>query len=642
MRIESVRIENFRSFRDETVYFGDYTCFVGKNGAGKSTVLYALNVFFRQYKDSKTDLSKLEEDDFHHRNITDPIKITVTFTDLSKEAKAQLSDYVRQDKLIVSAVAVFDEKLRRAEVKQFGNRLGIDSFRRYFEADKDGERVGVLRQIFSDLREAYPEIRQASTKADMVAALHEYEDQHPDECILIPSEDQFYGATRGVNKLAPHIQWIFVPATKDASEEAEESRNSALGQLLTRTVRSRINFSEKVGELRSRLQAEYQAMLDEEQAVLDELSASLQERLRNWSHPRASAKVLWKQDPDKSIKVEEPWAYIKLGERGFIGDLARFGHGLQRSYLLTLLQELASLDTENQPTLVMGIEEPELYQHPPQARHLADVLHDLSLGGSQIIACSHSPLFIPGDNFEAVRVVREKGEPSSSTIAQVKYKDISEQLTNVGLKLVNEQGMLAKLYPTLNPVINEMFFCSRLILVEGIEDSAYISTGLMLCDLMEDFRKYGCHIVPVGGKSELAKPLAMALQIGLPVYVMFDCDTDKTRDFEINKHKQENAALQRLLSVTDVEEWPRNNIIGSNFTAWKHNLTKEFQSDFGNGWQGYRDEACLRYGNATNLKKNPLAIAYALECAWNDGNRSNLLTDLVNRIVTWARQAEST
>ena len=50
MKIESVRIKNFRGYSDETISFDNYTCLVGPNGAGKSTILSALNVFFRQYK----------------------------------------------------------------------------------------------------------------------------------------------------------------------------------------------------------------------------------------------------------------------------------------------------------------------------------------------------------------------------------------------------------------------------------------------------------------------------------------------------------------------------------------------------------------------------------------------------------------
>ncbi len=67
MKIESLRIENFRSFKDETILFDNFTCFVGANGSGKSTILNALNVFFRQYKDCKTDLSKLTIEDFHQK-----------------------------------------------------------------------------------------------------------------------------------------------------------------------------------------------------------------------------------------------------------------------------------------------------------------------------------------------------------------------------------------------------------------------------------------------------------------------------------------------------------------------------------------------------------------------------------------------
>jgi len=39
MKLESVRIQNFRSFKDETINFDNYNCFVGPNGAGKSTVM---------------------------------------------------------------------------------------------------------------------------------------------------------------------------------------------------------------------------------------------------------------------------------------------------------------------------------------------------------------------------------------------------------------------------------------------------------------------------------------------------------------------------------------------------------------------------------------------------------------------------
>lgn len=638
MKIESIRIENFRSYKDETIILDDYSCFVGPNGAGKSTVFYALNIFFRQYKDSKTDLSKLTENDFHHKDITKDIRITVTFKDLSEQAVHDLKDYVRQDKLIVTAIAKFDPTTERAEVKQFGNRLGIEDFRKFFEADKEQKKVAELKEIYSGFQSIYTELRNATTKADMIESLQEFESSNSEACTLIPSEDQFYGASRGANRLAPHIQWVFVPAVKDVTEESEESRTSALGQLLARTVRSKISFDEKVSELRAKAREQYQFLLDAEQSALDDISNSLQNRLTAWAHPNLSAKVLWKQDPEKSVKVEEPTAYIKIGERGFEGDLARFGHGLQRSYMLALLQELALLDDTNAPTLIMGIEEPELYQHPPQARYLAETLLDLSDKGAQILLCTHNPLFIPGDNFDKIRIVRECGNPSYTKITSVSYEALSSELSNVEERHLKETGMVAKLYPSLNPVLNEMFFCKVLYLVEGQEDLAYITSYLMLTGKIIDFRKNGCHIVPVDGKNRLLKPLALAKLLGIPANVTFDADTNKTNPEEITKHKKDNHAILTLQGHSSENEWPSSNIYKSNLSCWLTNLTETIKAEFSSDWQTYRNKACAFYDNAPDLEKNPLAIAKTLELAWIDGKKSRILLDLIDRIILFAEE----
>lgn len=636
MKIESIKIENFRSFKDETILLDNYNCLIGPNGSGKSTVLNALNVFFRQNKDCKTDMNNLDEEDFHHKNIKAPIRITVTFTGLTEAAKRDLVDYVRQDKLIVSATAEYDPARGYAEVKQHGNRLGIDEFREYFRADGDKAKAEELKRLYASIKAKFDDLPSASTKPAMESALREYEAQHPDKCILIPSQDQFYGISRGVNRLSPHLQWVFVSASKDITEECEESKDSALGQLLSRTVRSKVNFTEKINDLKGKTVKEYQAILNLEQKVLNEISEALKSRLESWSHPGISAQVLWKQDSETSVKVEEPWAYIKLGERGFEGDLARFGLGLQRSYLLALLQELSFLPDESAPTLIMGIEEPEIYQHPPQVRYLAETLVDLSEKNSQIIVCSHHQLFIPGDNVESIRIVREKGSPSESKISKVTYEDLSATLEKAGQRPLKESGIMAKLYPTLNPTINEMFFCNVLILTEGIEDVAFLSTYMMLTDNYSMFRKYGCHIVPAGGKSEMIKPLAMAKVLGIPCFVIFDADTNKTNSSEITRHKQDNKLIQELLECPKADEWPTANILGENFAIWKTKLADVVKDEFNDKWEKYQCQAEEYYGNAGGLNKNPLLIARILETAWDDKVVSSVLSALCQRIVDYA------
>jgi putative ATP-dependent endonuclease of the OLD family len=78
MKIESVRIENFRSFRDEAVCLNPYSCPVGANGVGRSTVLTALNLFFRDQYSSGPPARA----DYFDEVTTQPIRVTVTFDDL--------------------------------------------------------------------------------------------------------------------------------------------------------------------------------------------------------------------------------------------------------------------------------------------------------------------------------------------------------------------------------------------------------------------------------------------------------------------------------------------------------------------------------------------------------------------------------
>ncbi|MTV19117.1 MULTISPECIES: ATP-dependent endonuclease [Bradyrhizobium] len=636
MRIASVRVENFRSFADATIPFNDYVCLVGPNGAGKSTVLTALNVFFRDSENLPTDLGQLAEEDFHCKKTGTPIRITLTFCNLSEEAKEDFADYVRHDQLVVSAVATFDPSAGMAQVKQYGQRFAMRAFARFFEASDAGKKVAELKEIYSNLRQTYAELPAPGTKDAMAQALRDYEAARPDQGELIPSEDQFYGFSKGANRLAKHIQWVYVPAVKDATSEQVEARNSALGKLLARTVRSKTSFDERVKTLRSDMQQQYQALLDENQNALDDISTALQTRLSEWAHPDARLRLQWKQDPDKSVRVEEPWAHILAGEGTFEGELARFGHGLQRSYLLALLQELAGTDAEDDPTLILACEEPELYQHPPQARHLASVLHKLSRRNSQVIVCTHNPQFVSGEGFEDVRMVRkEEGNPCSS-ISSMTYAEIATAVAGVtGEPPTKPAGALAKIHQALQPGLNEMFFARRLVLVEGLEDVAYILAYLNLLERSDDYRRLGCHIVPANGKSELLQPLVIARQMRIPTYLVFDSDADKPdRNGSKAKHERDNRALLRLASDPDGDPNPAATVRRTGFTMWHSDIGAVVESEIGaTSWAAYRAEADKRYGHAGGLRKNSLHIGASLAFAWDAGQRSVSLEQLCADLV---------
>ena len=158
MKIDSIKIANFRSFADETVPFNAYNCLVGPNGAGKSNILCALNVFFRETDNATTNLSQLGEEDFHHKNTKHPIEITISFSNLNDEAQKDFADYYRQGRLVVSAVATYNESTGKAEVKQYGQRLGMPEFRDFFRALGDNKLVSELKEFYTAIRAKLAEL----------------------------------------------------------------------------------------------------------------------------------------------------------------------------------------------------------------------------------------------------------------------------------------------------------------------------------------------------------------------------------------------------------------------------------------------------------------------------------------------------
>lgn len=640
MKITRVRIERYRGFDDETITVNAYTCFVGPNGSGKSTILAALNVFFLEPQ-HHGDAGKLTEEDYFRRDTSRPVRITLTFADLSQAAQVDLADYVRQNELTVTIEAAFDPNVGFGQVRHFGQRLGMSAFRPFFEEEKKGASAASLGELFETFRAAYPEIRNARTKEERGNALREYEATHPEDCELIPSQDSFYGIN-STGKLARFVQWVYVPAVKDAGDEELESRNTALGKLMSRAVQARTQLDSELDSLRQETSQRYQELLAKNQAGLNEVAASLKGRLQEWAHPDIEFGLRW-VPAQKAVQVDSPMAGVQTGEAGFVGSLGRMGHGLQRSYLLALLQELAASEAPDAPTLLLGCEEPELYQHPPQARHLSNVLEDLAGGNNQIILTSHSPYFVKGAGFENVRVVRRVNPAEGSHVRGLTLDSLCTRLRAAtgGDEHAPTAGLVAKINQSLQPAIAEMLFARVAVLVEGLEDEAYLTTQLHLDGLWSDFRRLGCHIVPAQGKDQLIRPLAIAIHLGLPTFVVFDADGDVINENRRPMHERDNKALLDLLGVAS-DPFPAATLWGNNYVVWPTNLTKVVREEFGEAFNREAEPMRLRFADEGGLEKNSLFIAAWLTEATNKGDSSESLKKLCQSVIAYVKEPQPT
>ena len=633
MKIESVRIRNFRAIKDATVSFSNYTCLLGANGAGKSTILHALNIFFRESTNVVTNTTRLEREDFHQTLVDEPIEITITFGDLSPAAQQDLSHYFRNGKLIVTAVARFDAATDGAEVLQYGERLVLEQFKEFFVQKKAGAPVAEQRAIYRRLQQAVPELPDETISARMEEALRTYEEAHPSDCTSERSSEQFFGFTKGANKLKPHVEWVYVPAVKDASTEQSEGRNSALGLILQRTVRNRMNFDDDVAKIRDAALEQYGKLLQDQQTHLEDLSTRLTTRLEAWARPGVKVAVRWHQDSDKSVQIAPPQARLDGGDEGFLGSISRLGHGLQRSFLIALLQELAESDDSRRPTLILGIEEPELYQHPPQARHLSEVLQRLSDANTQVLVTTHSPLFVPADALECVRLVRKVANEDRAEIVSCSYANLTSEVQQAE-QGIRESTVLLQIRRVLSPGVSEMFFAPRLVLVESDEDVGYIATYLQLSGRWSEYRQRGVHILPVGRKSDLLRPLAIANQLRIPTFIVFDGDSNQKKPEHLKTQEVENGRLLTLLGRSDETPIPSSNVWGDRFVMWKTVIGDAVAEDFKEGdWDAAGQKAQALLNNPADPAKNPMFIAARLRALFEGDHKSATLERLCTEIL---------
>lgn len=637
MKIESVRIQNFRSFKDETISFDDHTCLVGPNGGGKSTVLCALNIFFRETENSATDVVSLVAEDFHRKDPSEPIIITVTFKDLSEAAKVDFKEYFRQDRLIISAYAEFNPTTKRADVKQRGKRLAILKFAPFFREYNNGALVSPLRDIYQLIRADTPDLPDIRTREGMRTSLQEYEKLHPEECQPIWSSDEFYGVSRGANRLAKHVQWVYVPAVKNIPLEQNETKSTALGKLLARTVRLKVRFDDEIGALKAKAEGEYRKILDDHRPALDELQKVIEERFGVWAHPGATVKLQWQRETSKNVEIAAPVAFAMAGEGAFEGDMLRLGHGLQRSYLLALLEVLTGIGDGELPTLILGCEEPELYQHPPQAKHMAFVLEELSQKGAQVMITTHNPVFVTGRGFENVRLLRFKTSDQSSHCKALSYDELAARLSSLtGEETpLRTEGVAAKLHQILQPGMNDIFFTKNLVLVEGLEDVATITSWMVLNQLYEDFRRKGIHIVPVNGKHNLIQPLAIAQGLGIPVFTVFDADgrDEKHR----GAHERDNKRILALLGGDPAMPFPESIVWGNKYIVWPDNITTMIEGEMtSEKYLQYKNEAEAIHGQPGGLEKNILCIGTRLRIAHENETRPASLDRMCKAILDTA------
>jgi putative ATP-dependent endonuclease of OLD family len=585
--IKSVGVDNFRCVQHEVLTCGCLTALVGANGSGKSTFLNAIDLFY-------STSPKVVLEDFYNGDVGNSIRITVTFRELDESEKKRFQKYLQDDELSVVRVLSLEEG--KLIDKHHGSTMQNPDFVNIRKAGA----ATAMRPVYSQLQESekYKGLRKWKNQSDALAALDEWEAVNQNECQWELDDGQFFGFKQvAQGYLGACTRYLYIPAVRDAAGDATEGRGSPITQLMDLVVRSLVQNRTDFKEFREQSDRRYgeifnPANLTELGGLADDLSKTLQQYI-----PDSAVDLDWLTF--SGIDIPMPQAHLKLLEDGYKSEVERAGHGLQRAFIMSLLQHLAvaraKADAEasmpepssmtqavaneksvKMPNLILAIEEPELYQHPGRQRHLADILMKLSRGQipgvaeqTQVIYCTHSPLFISLDRFDEVRLARKvqvaEGKPKASRL-------ITYSLDYVADRLWTAEGMTPPKYTgeTLKPrlaalfdQVSEGFFASVAVLVEGISDRAAIIGAALASGY--NLESMGISVIPCGGKHGVGTAAAVFIPFLIPTYCVWDSDEQTTqpvapcekckRPLDKESNPAENRRLLRLLGLPE-EDWP--------------------------------------------------------------------------------------
>ncbi len=644
MQLEQAHIRNFRSLRDLTVKFDRYTALIGGNGAGKSSILKAIQKF---YDTAKT----CEADDFFSRKTDEPIEIELTFHELNEHEAEIFASRVQQGRLVVTRI--FDNTANSG--RYHGVTLQNPDF------------VPIRAQVSSNpKREAYRELRQTNPKYESLppvpaasaveGALQNWEFEHPEELKLMLDDGQFFGfQNNSRGKLQNYTSFVFVPAVREASTDAADGKNSVIGKLLELVVRSQILQRKDIQEFQRSMTERYQQLVDpQNMPELRILANALTFDIRRL-YDDAEVELAWRDVGELPMTL--PMADVHLKHDGFGGPVDRQGHGLQRAFVFTILQYLARTTTAqpepkiepdeeaskvmpHSPTLILAIEEPELYQHPTKQTHIADVLRRLSdgslpgvAGTTQVIFCSHSPMFISIGRADEVRVIRRKsivdGELKHCTLTKIDMVSIAKKLELAHQKppgTYTAQSLRPRLH-ILGLELSEGFFANGIVLVEGRSDKAALIAVSRLLNI--NFAAAGIAVLSAESKNNIDRPLSIFRDLGIPVFVIWDLDQN---DRSANNNNINIALLRLLRDDNNLAQLPTTDCVSDNFAHFFNCLEDNIKSEIGTEFYGSAmAKICeqLDIQQGRDAEKIPDVMYDLLLYCEQNGHQLRLMRDIV-------------
>lgn len=403
MKIKTIKIKNFRSYKDEVeIEFGDLTAFVGKNDIGKSTVLEALDIFFN---DSK-GVIKLDKDDVNKQALADGDTETIISVCFEELPTSIVIDSTNQTTLQDEYLLNSNNQLEI--IKKYSNggkeKVFVKANHPTSNNCKD-----LLQKKNTELQKIIKDNTVTCSNQTINAVMRTSIWRHFSSDLQLQEIeiDVTKGDTKSIwDKLQSYLPLytLFQSDRKnsDGDDEVQDPLKEAVKQILN-DASLKAKFDEIATEVKNKLQDVASRTLAKIQEMNPEIASSLNPVIP------ATDSLKW-ADVFKSVSI--------AGDENI--PINKRGSGVKRLILLNFFRAEAERRklAENIPSIIYAIEEPETSQHTEHQKKLIKAFIDLSnTPNTQVIITTHSAALVKELEFQHLRLV--KSESSTKTIEKV-------------------------------------------------------------------------------------------------------------------------------------------------------------------------------------------------------------------------------
>ncbi len=546
MKLDQIKISNFKSLRSQVFEPTEFGCLVGENNAGKSSVMQAIVTALNRPAQLPITL-------FY--DPAEPVEFIVRLIGVDAQHLARLAPEHRPKiaAIVIDATLTLTVRYRPNEKVEVTVQRLIPSEPRYqpegIDAVLTGRRGAAVGAAIAD---SYPEFAAKLTDALTTigaarAFLSEQIGQLPREEFELSEAPLPSGIGSSISTLLPEP--IYIPAVKNLNDDLKTTQSTSFGRLLGLLLEDMTPDLAEVNQSLSTLNELLNRVIDNGQEV-DRRHAKVQaleslvEQFLGENFPQVRVQ-LHIPPPELKTILNAAQIFIDDGSRDVVDNK---GDGIKRALTFALLQayvhHLEQQAHANQDEgialrpLLFLFEEPELYLHPKSQRVLFNTLARIA-DTHQVVVTTHSPLFFaPGVTASFVRVAKLAAEPKPHGVLYP---------VNFALDQASAEAFRLARFEHADAA----FFSQRVVLFEGESDDAYCRHIARVLDPEWDFDRKNVALVRVSGKGNFAKFRKFFSAFGIDVKLVADLDALFEGYQHLGAHVDTNDIRQRMFLQVD-------------------------------------------------------------------------------------------